>query len=231
MSRWKRNSAGVYTRDSYIKRVEIGASGKPLLHIRRPYAGPWALASGDPWIEEVHYAFYDDGTEAGSVIIGTADNQQELTTGVVYFVRFCIENTGTYAYKNLPIQFEYNHEGGGWTAVTTTSSVIKAVDSSNVATGDQCTDRLNGAGSWETPNDGVCEDGVTCGGADLDLSIDYYSNVLLVFQVVAGDVADADQCYIRPVIEQGVTPLDAYAHTGADIDIDKPVSARRIFIC
>jgi len=232
VSKWKRSKAGIYVRDSYIKRVDIGPSGKPLFYHRRPYKGPWALATGDPWIEEEHYAFYDEGTESGSSIIGTADNQQTLTTGQNYQVRFCIANTGTYGYKNMDIQFMYNHEGGGDTPITTSSSVIRAYDSASLTQGGDCTARLTGTGTFHADNDGVCEDGVTCGGSNLDVSQGYYFNVLLSFTLLGPGVTDGDQIYIIPVFDSATpTYLDQYAHTGgANLLVYKPATARRIFI-
>lgn len=215
-------------RNSFITLAKYGASGKLLCEIRRSYDGPWALATGDPFIELAEYAFYSDGTESGSVIVGTKNSQQTLDIDPIYFCRFLIKNTGTYAYKNLALEFEYNHESGGWTSITTTSSVVKAVDSGNVATGDDCTQRI-GSGTFHADNDGVCEDGVTCGGGSLDLALGEECEILLVFQVVSGDVSHGDEVLIRPVFEGGAE-LDNYVYSGADIDINKPAAARRVFV-
>lgn len=230
MSKWIKKSNGLWVPSSYIKRIDYGPSGRPLLQVRRPYNGPWALATGSPYMQEEHYAFYSDGTEAGSVIVGSADNQQTLQTGLIYFARFCIANTGNYGIKNLALAFEYNHNSGGWNDITTSSTVVLAVDSANVATGDDCTARLVGTGTFHADNDGVCEDGVTCGGSNLDVTNGYYFNCLLVFKVQGAYVANGDEVTIRPVVLGG-TPLDGYTHpNGADIDVYKPTTARRIFI-
>lgn len=237
MRGWKKTSSGIYVRDdvaasTYIKRVDIGASGLPLMHLRRPYAGAWALATGDPYIEEYAYAFYNDGTESGSVIIGSANSQQTITVNTIFFIRFCIINSGTYGYKNLYLDFYYNHNDAGWPGVqiTTSSTVIQAVSSDNVAEEDDCTPRLTHPSfTFVTNNDAVTEDG-TSGSANTDVDQDYYYNCLLVARINAAYVSHGDEINVRPVFSGG-SVLDNYAHSdGADIDVNKPAVARRIFI-
>lgn len=211
--------------DRFITHVEYGRSGKLLLRVERRYRGPWALLHNNAVIDQASYAFYLDGTETGSVIIGSPDNQQNLSVDTIYQCRVLLQDQNTGVATNVSTQWEYNLAGGGWIVVTTTSSVVIAVsDGGNTTDGADCTQRL-GSGTFITDNDGVTHDG-TGGGSGNDFidMVSDESEQLLIFQIVAGDVSDGQELLLRCTpSKNGGTVLDA------DINVSMP-SSRRIFI-
>ena len=83
------------------KKVVIDIStGKILKKEGLWYDGPLALASTPPTMEVTNWAFYNDGTEAGSVIIGSINNNQTLDVDTIYFVRWGLEETAGESSKN-----------------------------------------------------------------------------------------------------------------------------------
>jgi len=179
------------------------------------YDGPMALAHDNPTWDMASTAFYNDGTESGSTIIGTADTQQTLDNDTTYFCRALQENPVAAGEKQA-FNWEYNHAGGGWTAVTTTSSVIIAVTSSNVANADDTTNRLGGTGTFITDNNGVDDTG---SGTDCTSAGNDKTEALLVFQIVGADVTDADEILLRCTNTKSRT--QTYTGGNADIDVNK----------
>jgi hypothetical protein len=164
---------------------------------------------GTPTIVQDSFAFYNDGTESGSVIIGSVNADPTLEVDTTYLIRFLVKNTGTAALSNVDLEFQYNLNSAGWINITTTSSVVKAVDSANLTNGDPCTQRI-GAGTFNGAV-GVTEDGIS-GGTALDLALGTETETLLSFQIVAADVVDADSIQIR-LTRDGGTLLNTYTIT------------------
>lgn len=163
------------------------------------------------------FAFYEEGTESGSTIIGVKNAEQSLDVDTNYQCRLLIQEVGGKFGKDVDFEFQYNLNSGGWNNITTTSSVVKAVDSADLTEGEDCTQRI-GSGSFETPNAGVTEDGI-CGGSSLDLDAGYEVEILLSFQIVSADVSDGDEILIR-VTRDGGIELFSYTRN-ADIDVVK----------
>lgn len=208
-------------RTSYIKRVEYGPSGKLLFKILRAYDGPWALA-GMAVADQTGYGFYDDGTESGSNLIGSQDAQQTLDVNINLQCRIEVTETGGASTNINGQSFEYNHNGGGWgNLITTTSSVVKAVNSANLTDGNDTTQRLGGGGTYDTTNAWICETGMLANNALLDYNL---VEGLLSFQIVGPDVSHGDEILIR------IEGLDAYTVPAADIDVNKPTAARRVIV-
>jgi hypothetical protein len=183
------------------------------------YDGPLALAGGMAAFDQDSYAFYEDGTESGSTIIGSANNQQTLDVDTNYQCRILVqETTGNLGSLNNE-DFEYNHNSGGWNVVTTTSSVIQAINSANLTNGNDTTQRI-GSGTYDTTNGWVSEDGALTSNS---ISGNNECEGLLSFQIVGADVSNGDEILIR------VSGMDTYTRN-ADIDVNKAAAARRIFI-
>lgn len=164
------------------------------------------------------YAFYNDGTESGSTIIGSANSQQELDCDTTYICRVeIVEENGAGGDCKTP-EWEYNHNGGGWVDVTTSSSVVKAV-SGGLVDGNDTTQRL-GSGSFISTNAWQSEDGPM---PTLTYAASEVCEGALNFQVIAADVSDGDEVLLRMVVH-------TYTYSGADIDVNKPAAARRIFV-
>lgn len=165
----------------------------------------------------IEYAFYNDGSESGSTIIGTPNNQQTLDVDTIYLFRLQIHNDNNKVSTGNAWTFEFNHEGGGWTDVTTTAAAIQAVNSGNLVEGEDCTNRLTSQGAdFIADNNGVTEDGTTT--AYTHVAGDYIE-VLLAFQIPAAQVADGDEILIR-AYESGNSRTVTWSVTG-DIDVNE----------
>jgi len=161
-------------------------------------------------IDQNSFAFYNDGTEAGATIIGSVNVNPTLEVDTTYGCRFLVQNFGAATVNNLDLEFQYNKDGS-WINITTTSAVIKAVDSASLTNAADCTQRI-GAGTFFANNDGVTEDGIS-GGGNLDLPAAQECETLLAFQIVAADVADEDIIEIRLTRDGGT--LITYTRTPA----------------
>lgn len=167
------------------------------------------------------YAFYnDDGSESASTQIGSTNVQQTLAVDTTFFARLLIQefNGGSGA-LGTP-EWEYSTDGGtGWTDVTTSSSVIQAVVSSNVTDGDDTTQRIGG-GTFITPNAWVTDDGIP---PNLIFAGNDECECLLVFQIIGSDVSNGDEILLR------MFNIDTYTRN-ADIDVSKAAAARRVMV-
>lgn len=168
--------------------------------------------------EQAGYAFYSDGNEAGSVIIGTADTQQTLNTDTTYLARILVENVNAGA-GNYGGGWEYSTTGtsGTWITISTSSSVIIAVSSTPLTETDT-TQRI-GSGTFITPNTWVTEVGTFSNLSFVSLD---ECETLLAFQIVDADVSDNQEIHLR------ANGLDAYqAGSWPDIDVNKPAGGAR----
>jgi len=171
----------------------------------------------NPTYDLIEYAFYNDGTEAGSTIIGSSNNQQTLDTDTTYLCRFQLHNDNGKNAGSVVWTFEFNHQGGGWTDVSTSAAAIQAVGSDNLTEGQDCTNRLTNQGvSFEGDNNGVTEDGTT---TSYSHGPGEYIEVLLAFQIPSGVVSDGDEILIR-AYEANNGYTTTYTVTG-DIDVNK----------
>lgn len=182
------------------------------------YDGPLALAAAMAAFDQDSYAFYQDGTESGSAIIGSANNQQTLDVDTNYQCRILIQETGGASGEVKNANWEYNHQGGGWTVITTISSVIIAVDSTNLTNGADTTQRI-GIGTYDSTNGWVSEDGSATNNT---IDTNNECEGLLSFQIVGTDVSHGDEILIR------MSTMDTYTRD-ADIDVNKPTT-RRVFV-
>lgn len=173
--------------------------------------------------DQTDYAFYQDGTESGSTIIGTQNNQQTIDVDTNFQVRILLQETSGTAdvFENLQWEYELN-SSAIWVNVTTTSSVLQAVNSTNLTDGNDTTSRLTGGGgTFITPNAWITEDG---NSANLSYAASEHCEALLSCQIIGTDVSDGDQILVRV----DGSPNPSYTQT-ADIDVNKAVT-RRIFV-
>ena len=192
-------SGRVEKRDSYIHR------------------GPVALLHNNPAFDLTDYAFYqDDAGESSSTIIGTANNQQTLDTGKIYQCRMLQAETDGGARTGAAFQCEFYHTEGTatWTNITTTSSVVEAINSPWLSDLGATSQRL-GAGTFISTNDLITEDGLTGGGTNYAGSDE--CEIVLAFRIIAADVSHGDEILIRCSNTNG----DTQVHTvTADIDVN-----------
>ena len=168
-----------------------------------------AYAHGTPSYDQDAYAWYNDGTESGSTIIGTANNSQTLDADTTYLIRFVIQETAGADGTNLTAQLEYDvNNSGTWNNVTSTSNNVRAVASTNLTDGNDTTQRL-GAGTFISPNGGVDSGDGAAGGAALDITANNESEVLYAIQLRSADLANNDTIQLR------VAGLNSYTNTAA----------------
>ena len=175
------------------------------------YDGPMALAHNDPAYDQDSFAFYNDGTESGSTIIGSVNTNPALELDTTYLVRFLVQETAGGTGNNTSIQFEYNLNGAGWNNVTGTSSVIRATDSANLTDGGNTTQRI-GAGTYLTTNGGIDDVDGLAGGANLDFAGNDEAEMLYAFQIRSADVSAGDTIQLRCTENSG-TLVTTYTNT------------------
>lgn len=170
--------------------------------------------------DQTEYQFQDDGQGSTGTLRGTLSTQETLEVDTTYLCRVLIENPNDGSGNLNTPNFEYSTTGtsGTWIAVTTTSSVIIAVDSSPLTETDT-TQRI-GLGTFITPNGWVTEVGTM---ATLNfVSLDECEG-LLAFQIVGADVTDNQEIHLR------MANMDTYSDW-PDIDVNKPSGARRVMV-
>jgi len=182
------------------------------------YNGPIAQVGGQPTIEQTDWAVYSDGTESGSAIIGTKNNNQTLNVDTIYLFRGGIEETANNLAPNVSFATAYNHNGGGFNDVDDVSSVVQIVDSTNITDGDDTTQRLTSF-TFITDNNGYDDvDGVTNA---ITMQNNGFEG-LWAFQIIGTDVSNNDTIVIKLVDDKG-DDLDVYNQTDLTITVSKGV--------
>lgn len=187
------------------------------------YRGPVALAAGDPVLEQQNYAVYNDGTEAGSVIIGTKDSDVTLDVDTIYLYRSGLAETAGNKWNNGAAQLQYNHEGGGWNDVNATSSVVQSIATANIADGADTTQRIT-TGTFRTPNQGFDEVDGEASGGQFDLQSEVLETLFSI-QIIGTDVSHNDTIDLK--IINGLTSGDFSSYTPSNhitITVNKPAA-------
>lgn len=180
--------------------------------------GAVSLAGGTPTLEAADWAFYEDGTESGSVIIGTKNNNQTLNTDTIYFFRQGLEETAGNKAANQTMQLQYNHNGGGFTNVTGSSSVIQSVASANITDQNDTTQRIT-AFTYDPSNKGIDEVDGIAGGSTADIDTNGYEG-LFSFQIISGDVSGSDTIVLKIVNPLAAdADFDVYQQTNPTITV------------
>lgn len=145
---------------------------------------PFAKATAAPVLEVTDWAWYADGTEAGSQIIGTKNtNPTTLSVDVIYLFRTGLQETsGNLAKDKNKLNLEFNKDSGGYTSVTT-SSDCRSFASANLTDGADTTQRLT-AFSFKSPNACVANADAIAGDKITDL-INNGTEILYAIKFVA----------------------------------------------
>lgn len=122
--------------------------------------------------------------------------QGVIAVDTTFLLRFTVQETGGTAASNTDNVFECQKNLGAWQAVTTTSTIAKAVAAIPFTNGQACTKRLSGTGTFETSGAGCTEDG-TSGGAANDIVASGNSETECGLQIVGADVAGGDTVEFR----------------------------------
>lgn len=184
------------------------------------YEGPLALATTPPTLEVTDWAFYNDGTESGSTIIGTKNTNPTLLTDTIYQFRTGLEETSGNSGKNQTPQLQYNLNSGGWVNVTGSSSVVQAAPSTNLTDGNDTTQRLT-TFTYDTTNEGVDDADGLAGGNTADILSDGFE-ALFSFKIISTDVVNADTIQLKIVNgADGDVDYDVYNQTDAVITVSE----------
>lgn len=150
-------------------------------------------------LRQNHFRFgYDDGTESTHTFIAAQDTVTCLALDTTYLLRIIVQESGGTAAANTDWTWQYKLNGGSWTAITTSSSVARAVTPNAWANGAHCTNRLSKSGTFESSGAGCTTDG-TAGGTANDIAASGCSETELAFQLRSADVAYGDVVYFHVI--------------------------------
>lgn len=176
-------------------------------------------------LTQVHYRIYnDDGSESTSTPKAAEDTQTTISTQSPKFhLRIVLSETGAGSISGATTddyQLQYQYDGGAFTNVTTTSSVVKGFDSSNLTDADVTTNRgtngvTDGGGSFVAGE--ISEDGLI---DDRQITANNFTEFLYALQVVPGSAADGKVVNFR-VLLNGATTNMTYTVTPS-IVVDHP---------
>lgn len=150
-------------------------------------------------LHTTHYRFGIDELAEGTHGWHAAEDANP-TQGVigygVFLLRFTVQETGGTAAANTDNVFEYRKNAGAWQAVTTASTIVRAVAAIPLTNGSACTKRLSGTGTFESSGAGQTEDG-TSGGAANDIVASGNSETECGLQIQNADVVGGDVIEFR----------------------------------
>ena len=126
----------------------------------------------------------------------TSPAQGVIVVNTPFLLRFNVQETGATAAANTDFTFECRKNAGAFQAVTTTSSIVKAVAATALTNGSACTKRLSGTGTFESSGAGQTEDG-TSGGAANDIAASGCSETECGLQLIGTDVTANDVIQFR----------------------------------
>jgi hypothetical protein len=124
------------------------------------------------------------------------DANATIPAGQKFLLRITEQETGGTAITNVDAQFQYSHNSGTWTNITTTSSPIKAVPTGVFANAADLTKRLSGTGTFESSGDGGTHDGLS-GGQQNDIAASGNSETECALLIDPLAVADGDTIDFR----------------------------------
>ena len=176
----------------------------------------------------------DDGGTEGNYTFSAAENAgltiaEDSTTRLL---RIHLTTVGSSANITAGVswQWQYKLNAGSWTNITTTSSVIKAVDASSFTNADETAIRLTTDGTGGiSPNDGCTEDGTSGTGGDFAKAKD--CETVLAFQIVTADVVPGDvvsmMAYNASITSYDATPTITFSSGATIIPIIMANNRRR----
>lgn len=165
---------------------------------------------GAPFLNQIGFrARNDDGTETTATWKAGGNGPWTQNTNENFRVRFVIDETASVAENNVQLQLQYNRNSTGWVNVTGSSSVVRAVDSTNVSE-EQATTRQLGSGSG-TFFTGAMDnlDGLLGTNNQIDFTADGLTEIEFCLQLVGGTVLAGDTIQLR-VIRSTPQVLEAY---------------------
>lgn len=166
--------------------------------------------SGSPSYDQNAYRWRnDDGSETTATWFANENTSAALSVDTNYRIRLELENVGT-ANASPTFELRYSHNGGAYTLITTSSSVVRAVDSANLTDLAATTNQLTTSGLTFSAGQ-ITEDGTT---GSITLNQSRQTEVELPFQIIGTDVNNADTINIRAFLSGGAA-LNTYTQTAA----------------
>lgn len=162
------------------------------------------------------FAFYSDGTQSGSVIIGSVNTGITVGTGgdkgfaTTFFLRMLFQEYNNKADNAVGWKLQYNKNGTGWNDVTTTSSNVRISVSLNLTNHGATTQRI-GTGTFISSNDYV-DNGDGSTGSTTNWAGNNECETLHSIQVIEADVSDGDTITFRALYDF-TSPPDTTTNT------------------
>jgi hypothetical protein len=135
-----------------------------------------------------------------------------IALDTTFLLRFCLQCDAT-ALSNIDAEFQYRLDGGTWTNITTSSTVVRAV-TSVLINGTNTTKRLSGTGTFEATSAGVTTDGIS-GGTAFDIVASGNGETECSMQVRSVDLPNGGGLIEFRLTRDGGVLLDTYAVTPA----------------
>jgi len=164
-------------------------------------------------LRQTHFRFgYDNGTEITHGFIAAEDVNPTaglIIPGMRFLLRICEQEAGGTAVSDVAAQLQYKLNTGSWVDVTTSSSVVKAVNVIAFAAPAHCTQRLSGTGTFESSAYGCSENGLS-GGTANDIVASGNSETEYGLQLVPADVVPGDVIYFQITSPQATISYDVF---------------------
>ncbi|MCR4307921.1 MAG: hypothetical protein NUV80_05135 [Candidatus Berkelbacteria bacterium] len=161
---------------------------------------------------------YDDGSQTTATWKVAANTNWSQVLDVTFRIRFVVQNDGSVPDSFLT-KLQYNLNAAGWVDITTSSTVIIAVNSANI-TDTEATTQQVGAASFVAGEE--TEDGVT---ASVTLNgLGDQTEHELVCQILSTGAVVGDTIQVR-CLESDGTVFQLYSQTPTIT-----VSGRRVFV-
>lgn len=153
----------------------------------------------DPTYDVVEYRFQndDDGDENTATFAADLNTSISMQTGTANRLRIRVQTLNdNNKVSNVTWQWEYNKNSTGWNDITTGSSNIQAIASTNVGVveGDPLSNQLTTRGTFDGDGN-ITVDGL---GTTYNHAANAYAEQALVFYIVDADVANGNSIEIRP---------------------------------
>ncbi len=153
----------------------------------------------------------DDGSETAATWIELLDTTTDIdvsSSNIQKRLRLAISETGgAEGSEGAGFQLEFSINGGAYTNLTTTSTGVKAYDSSNLVEeeGGDCTQQISAPDTFVSTNEGIIEDGsgdfeVAFGGTDT-------SEAEYTIEFITADLSDNDSINFRVAALDGWTSV------------------------
>lgn len=156
--------------------------------------------------------FNDDGSETTATVAAaenTALTKSINAANPRMVLRISLAETGAGSISGASTddyQLQYSYDGGAYTNVTTSSSVVKGYDSSNLTNDGATTDNANlsNAGSGSFVAGEVSEDGLV---DNLQITANNFTELLFTLEIVHADVAHGKNIDFRVLLNGATTNM------------------------